>query len=67
MLTIFGIIIFFGAIAVLIYLRIRDRRQEKKSVVETMSDDVWDELAKEPDETIQKSRKFRKILTEKSK
>ncbi len=58
----FGITVFllFGAYLVLVY--IRDRRFEKRSVTETMSDTVWDDIAREREENMQKARKFKETL-----
>lgn len=60
--VIFGTIVFLLAIVGLGYVYVKDRRYEKKSVVETMSRPLWDEIAREREENLEKARKFREAL-----
>lgn len=55
-------IIFTAAVSFLVYINIRDRRYEKKSVTESMSDRVWDELAAEREAALERARKFRSAI-----
>ncbi len=59
---IFGTVVFVLAIAGLVYIYVRDRRYEKKSVVEAMSRPLWDEIAHEREENLEKARKFKEAL-----
>jgi LPS O-antigen subunit length determinant protein (WzzB/FepE family) len=59
---IFGTIVFALAIAGLVYVYVRDRRYEKRSVVETMSRPLWDEIAQEREQNLEKAKKFREAL-----
>ena len=61
-LIISGIFIFILIVAVVIYIFIRDRRFENKSVVETMAPRLWDEIAKEREQAILKAKKFKEAL-----
>lgn len=60
--TIFGTIIFLAALLFLFYLYRHDRFSEKGLPSSRMSDEVWDELAKEREEAILKARKFKEAL-----
>jgi hypothetical protein len=57
-----GIIIFILAVAVLVFFYVKDRRYEKKSVAETMSEGLWDEIAKDREDAIERSKKFKEAL-----
>ncbi len=59
---IFGTIVFVLAIAGLAYVYVHDRRYEKKSVVEAMSRPLWDEIAREREENLEKAKKFKEAL-----
>lgn len=61
-MILFGILIFLAAMAALVYLYFRDRKRERSSVVETMSDRLWDEVSKEREEALLKSKKFKEAL-----
>lgn len=59
---IFGLIVFVSIIAGVIGMYIRDRRFENKSVAETMSDEMWDEIASEREANLLKAKKFKEAL-----
>ena len=59
---IFGTIVFVCAIAGVAYIYIQDRRYEKKSVKESMSDSLWDEIAAEREAALLRAKKFRQAL-----
>lgn len=61
-MILFGILIFLAALGIILYLYLRDRRREKSSVVETMGDRLWDEIARERDDALLKSKKFKQAL-----
>lgn len=50
----------------LAYFNISDRRARKRSIIESISANVWDELAEERDKNLKKARTFKKILEEKA-
>ncbi|PIR16728.1 MAG: hypothetical protein COX62_07225 [Deltaproteobacteria bacterium CG_4_10_14_0_2_um_filter_43_8] len=58
-----SVTVFFLFGAYLVLVCIRDRRYEKKSVAESMSDTVWDDIAREREENLQKARRFKDALS----
>ncbi|MBI2092295.1 MAG: hypothetical protein HYY43_03960 [Deltaproteobacteria bacterium] len=57
-----GIIVFISAVALLVFFYVKDRHYEKKSVAETMSENLWDEIAKEREGAIERSKKFKEAI-----
>jgi len=57
-----GIITFLVFIAALAIVFVRDRRRERASVVETMSKDLWDEIADERELALARAKKFKEAL-----
>jgi len=62
MWTIIGIITFIAVLTMLVLFYIHDRKFEKKRPSETMSTDMWDEIAKEKEETLLKAKRFKAEL-----
>jgi len=62
MWTIIGVITFLVIAGLLGFLYIRDRRYEKKLPSETMSKEMWDEIAGEKEENLAKAKRFKEAL-----
>lgn len=45
----------------------KDRREGKRRTIETIGDDLWNEIDEERRQTLEKGKKFRKILDETKK
>lgn len=56
------IAILIAIIGVIFFLRFTESRYLNKSVTEAMSDEMWDVIAKEREESLEKGRKFRTML-----
>lgn len=61
------LIIFVAMIALVVALFIKDRKYEKRSVTEALSRDMWDDIAKEREEGLEKARKFKEALSKAAK
>jgi len=53
-------------ISVIIFF-IKDRRGVKKRTVETIGDELWKEISEEREESIEKGKRFRRILDQTKK
>lgn len=60
-------VVFLGALSLLIYTRIRDRRYAKSRIFETMSPALRDEVKTEEDEAHRRQEKFKLALDDASK
>lgn len=63
-LTIFIILLLVALIAALIYIRYKESIFLKKNVTQAMRDEMWDDIAKEREEALERGRKFRETLKE---
>lgn len=57
-----GTITFIGFAALLVYVFVHDRRFEKKSVLETMKKETFDEIAEEREQALARAKKFKEAL-----
>jgi uncharacterized membrane protein len=62
MWTIIGILTFISIASLVLFFFFRERRFEKKTTAETMAPELWDEIAKEREEGMERSKKFREAL-----
>lgn len=51
-------------LVIIVAFFIKDRREIKKKTVETIGDDLWREMDRERQESLEKGIKFRKMLNE---
>ncbi len=61
------IVILVAIVGVILFLRFTESRYLNKSVTEAMSDEMWDVIAKEREESLEKGRKFRTMLDDEMK